>query len=112
MVGCVTGSVAGAAGSAASASVDRVAIQVDLYDTTGSAIPDESAIDATVTVNLTKVPVKSVAELVNYAKANSFIDLLAYWEQTADPNNSYINIFKTFNSGAATPTAMATATTT
>ncbi len=38
--------------------VDHVAIQVDLYDTTGNAIPDESGIDATVTVNLTKVPVK------------------------------------------------------
>ncbi|HEX4335514.1 MAG TPA: hypothetical protein VH062_06340 [Polyangiaceae bacterium] len=38
--------------------LDRVAVQVDLYDTTGSAVPDDSDIDATVTVNLTKVPVK------------------------------------------------------
>jgi hypothetical protein len=34
--------------------------------------------------------------LVNYAKANSYINLLAYWEQGADGSNSYINIFKTF----------------
>jgi hypothetical protein len=38
--------------------LDRVAIEVDLYDTTGSPLPDDSGIDATVTVNLTKVPVK------------------------------------------------------
>ena len=35
--------------------------------------------------------------LVNFAQANSFINLLAYWEQNADPNRSYINIFKTFH---------------
>jgi chitinase len=34
--------------------------------------------------------------LVNYAKANSFINLLAYWVQDADGSHSYINIFKTF----------------
>jgi hypothetical protein len=38
--------------------LDRVTIQVDLYDTTGRPIPDESSIDANVTVNMTKVPVK------------------------------------------------------
>jgi hypothetical protein len=38
--------------------LDHVTIQVDLYDTTGRPLPDESAIDATVTVNMTKVPVK------------------------------------------------------
>jgi chitinase len=35
--------------------------------------------------------------LVGYAQANSYIGLLAYWEQNADPNHSYINIFKTFH---------------
>jgi chitinase len=48
--------------------------------------------------------------LVNYAKANSYISLLAYWEQTVDSSDSYINIFKTFNSTGATPTATATST--
>lgn len=38
--------------------IDHVTIQVDLYDTTGRPLPDESSIDATVTVNMTKVPVK------------------------------------------------------
>jgi hypothetical protein len=38
--------------------LDHVTIVVDLYDTTGRPIPDESSIDATVTVNMTKVPVK------------------------------------------------------
>ncbi|HEX3596898.1 MAG TPA: hypothetical protein VHU80_17435 [Polyangiaceae bacterium] len=37
---------------------DRVAIEVDLYDTTGNALPEPAAIDATVTVNMTKVAVK------------------------------------------------------
>jgi chitinase len=35
--------------------------------------------------------------LVNYANANSFINLLAYWEQSADPGNSYISIFRNFH---------------
>ncbi len=35
--------------------------------------------------------------LVNFAQSNSFINLLAYWEQGADGNHSYINIFKTFH---------------
>jgi hypothetical protein len=35
--------------------------------------------------------------LVNYAQANSFIGLLSYWQQAADPNRAYINIFKTFH---------------
>jgi chitinase len=35
--------------------------------------------------------------LVNYAQSNSYISLLAYWEQNADPNHYYINIFKTFH---------------
>jgi hypothetical protein len=35
--------------------------------------------------------------LVNYAQANSYIKTLAYWAQGADPNHSYINIFKTFH---------------
>jgi chitinase len=34
--------------------------------------------------------------LVNWAKANSFVNLLAYWVQDADSSHSYINIFKTF----------------
>ncbi len=36
-------------------------------------------------------------QLVNYAQANSYISLLAYWSQDADPNHTYINIFKTFH---------------
>ena len=36
-------------------------------------------------------------QLVNYANANSYIRLLAYWAQGADPNHSYINIFKAFH---------------
>jgi chitinase len=35
--------------------------------------------------------------LVNFAQGNSFINLLAYWEQAADPKHDYINIFKTFH---------------
>jgi hypothetical protein len=35
--------------------------------------------------------------LVNYAQANSYISLLAYWEQGADSSHSYINIFRTFH---------------
>ncbi len=35
--------------------------------------------------------------LVNYAQSHSFISLLAYWSQDADPNHTYINIFKTFH---------------
>jgi hypothetical protein len=35
-------------------------------------------------------------QLVTYANANSYIRLLAYWAQGADPSHSYINIFKTF----------------
>jgi chitinase len=34
---------------------------------------------------------------VNFAQGASFVNLLAYWVQDADPNNSYINIFKTFH---------------
>jgi hypothetical protein len=37
--------------------LDRVAIDIDLYDTSGRAVPDDTEIDATVTVNLAKVPV-------------------------------------------------------
>jgi chitinase len=35
--------------------------------------------------------------LVNYAQANTYIGLLAYWEQSADANHAYINIFKTLH---------------
>jgi hypothetical protein len=35
--------------------------------------------------------------VTNFAQANSFVNLLAYWVQDADPNHSYINIFKTFH---------------
>ena len=35
--------------------------------------------------------------LVNYANANSYIGLLAYWAVGADPGNNYLNIFKTFH---------------
>jgi hypothetical protein len=35
--------------------------------------------------------------LVNYAQANSFIGLLAYWEQTVDSTHAYIDLFKTFH---------------
>ncbi len=35
--------------------------------------------------------------VVNFAQGNSFVNLLAYWVQDADPNHSYINIFKTFH---------------
>jgi chitinase len=35
--------------------------------------------------------------LVNYAQANSYISLLAYWAMGADGAHSYINIFKTFH---------------
>jgi hypothetical protein len=35
--------------------------------------------------------------LVSYAQANSFIGLLAYWVQDADPGQAYISIFKTFH---------------
>jgi len=38
--------------------LDRVTIQVDLYDTSGRPLPDSSAIETSVTVNLAKVPVK------------------------------------------------------
>lgn len=38
--------------------LDRVTIEVDLYDTTGRPIPDASTIDANVTVNLNKIAVK------------------------------------------------------
>jgi len=36
-------------------------------------------------------------QLVTYAQANSYIGLLAYWVQDADPTRAYINIFKTFH---------------
>ena len=39
----------------------------------------------------------NASQLVTWAQANSYIGLLAYWEQTADPNHSYINVFKTFH---------------
>jgi hypothetical protein len=35
-------------------------------------------------------------QLVSYANANSYIRLLAYWAQGADPSHSYINVFKAF----------------
>ena len=39
----------------------------------------------------------NMQQLVNYAQANSYISLLAYWAQGADPNRTYINIAKTFH---------------
>jgi hypothetical protein len=35
--------------------------------------------------------------LVNFAQSNAFINLLAYWEQSADSSHSYINVFRTFH---------------
>jgi chitinase len=35
--------------------------------------------------------------VVSLANANSFVSLLAYWVQDADPNHSSINIFKNFH---------------
>jgi hypothetical protein len=37
--------------------LDHVAIAIDLYDTSGRPVPEDAPIDATVTVNLAKVPV-------------------------------------------------------
>jgi hypothetical protein len=48
-------------------------------------------------VTCEKFSTSDASVLVNFAQANSFISLLAYWEQSADPNHSYINIFKTFH---------------
>ena len=36
-------------------------------------------------------------QLVNYANANQYIRLLAYWAQGADPNRSYISIVRNFH---------------
>jgi hypothetical protein len=47
-------------------------------------------------VTCEKFSTTDASVLVNFAQANSFINLLAYWEQSADPNHSYINIVKTF----------------
>jgi hypothetical protein len=35
--------------------------------------------------------------LVNYAQGQTYINLLAYWVQDADPSRAYINIFKSFH---------------
>jgi hypothetical protein len=40
---------------------------------------------------------KDASVTVNFAQANSFVNLLAYWEQSVDTSHSYINIFKTFH---------------
>ncbi len=51
-------------------------------------------------VNDTSCEVFSTSDaqvLVNYAQANSYISLLAYWAMGADGAHSYINIFKTFH---------------
>jgi len=48
-------------------------------------------------VTCEKFSTSDASVLVNYAQANSYIRLLAYWAQGADPNHSYINIFKTFH---------------
>jgi hypothetical protein len=48
-------------------------------------------------VTCEKFSTSDASTLVNYAQSNSYISLLAYWEQTADPNRTYINIFKTFH---------------
>jgi hypothetical protein len=39
----------------------------------------------------------NASQLVTYAQANSYISLLAFWAVGADPNHSYLNIFKTFH---------------
>jgi hypothetical protein len=35
--------------------------------------------------------------LTNWAQGQTFVNLLAYWDQDADTSHSYINIFKTFH---------------
>jgi len=48
-------------------------------------------------VTCEKFSTNDASVLVNFAQANSFIGLLAYWSQDADSSHSYINIFKTFH---------------
>ena len=40
---------------------------------------------------------KPVPGVVDFARANAFINLLAYWEQNPDATRAYITVFKPFH---------------
>ena len=78
------------------ATVDRAsrgeaaAVRVETVQSTGALIRAVEEYDLVFST-------ANARTLVNFAQANSFVRLLAYWAVDRDPSHAHLNIFHTFH---------------